>query len=76
MYARLYTNICKFVLPSSHRGMAGLPVAARILCVADFLVGFALLVTADLNGDLPVEPLEKTQKLVGGEPAEMPVHQV
>lgn len=56
--------------------MAGLPVAARILCVADFLVGFALLVTADLNGDLPVEPLEKTQKLVGGEPAEMPVHQV
>jgi len=44
--------------------------------MADFLIGLAFLVVADLYGDFPVEPLEKIQNLVGGEPAEMPVHQV
>ena len=40
------------------------------------LVRFDLVMTAHLDGHFAVKPFEKIEQLVGGEAAEMPVHQV
>lgn len=40
------------------------------------LVGFAVVVTADLNCYLPVKPFQKIEQFVRCEAAEMPIHQV
>ena len=43
---------------------------------SDFLTRFPRPVRADADGDRLIEPLKELQQLVGGEPAEMPVHQM
>src|SRR5690348_4453319 len=42
----------------------------------DFLVRLARPALADADGHLAVEAFEEVERLLGGEPAEMPIHQV
>ena len=55
-------------------------VDPRLLLVlrnkSNLLVGFSLVVRANLDCHFAVKPFEKIEQLVRGEAAEMPVHQV
>ena len=53
------------------------PYLARVLRgKSHLLVGFAFVVTADLDRHFPVKPSQKIEQLVRCEAAEMPVHQM
>ena len=43
---------------------------------SDLLIGFALMMTADLDPHFPVKPFQKIEQLVRCEAAEMSVHQM